>query len=259
MTSYGKTLYSRGRLNPSHYAFFDHDVIYDDQYGCSSGNVDQRILETPRSRLQIHKDGARNRNEVSFDGVPTDFMDNYESAYGLRYLDSTLAEEKKRKDIFLPIGHSSNDSKYYPAWRSYMLLGSTDSAVPYFYFGDTTGSVVNIPQIEVKKRIFTEKGIRGTDDNSAVYGHIFPDGSSVTLEETEDAELLLYLQEKNSTSDDKNFNVEVYEVKDEANEEILYPLKFKKTPQFNRIVDGIMLDHDPSSDADLMLRMILGW
>jgi len=242
LTSFGKSLYSRGKLKPSYYAFYDEDVIYDSLYGCSSGSADQRIGETPRSRVQTSRTGVDNNLEK----IDT-FYENF-IASGIAPSDAkeiNLVEEARRRDIFLPIGSSANSTPYYPAWRSYLLLGNSDSTKPYFYFGNETGSVVNIPQIDIKKRVFTSKAIRGSDDNTALYGYVFPDGSSLTLKENENAEFLLYLEEKNASSDNKNFSVEVYEMTEENGKEMLYPLKFKKGAQTNRIVDGIMLDSDP--------------
>tara|TARA_R110000824_G_scaffold173714_2_gene351883 strand:- start:708 stop:1823 length:1116 start_codon:yes stop_codon:yes gene_type:complete len=250
LTTYGKSLYSRGVLKPSYYAFFDSDVIYDAAYGSTTGNVDQRISDTPRSKVQTNYISAeKNENREVFVGQRGVRLDSFEASFGASPISYELVEEASRRDTVLPIGSSTNENSYYPAWRSYMLLGETTSSVPYFYYGET-GSVVNIPQIDVKQRTFTAKAIRGSDDNSSVYGYIFPDGSSVTLKEDSKSEFLLYLEEKNSTSNDKNFDIEVYEVRSDSGEEILYPLKFEKKGELNRIVDGIMLDNDPGSDID---------
>ena len=259
LTSWGKELYSNGMLKPTYYAFFDSDVIYDDAYGCSSGNVDQRIKETPRTKIQIHESSLTETTwqerlltdeEMTLTPGVKETIERTDTTVGIEF---TRAERADRKNIHQPIGSSGNFSKYYPAWQSYILLGNSDSTSPYFYFSSETGSVINIPQINVVKRTFEAKAIEGVDDNSRTYGHVFPDGSSITLKEDEDAEFLLYLHEKNATSDNKNFNVEIYRIEEdsETNEEILHPLKFRTQHQFNKIVDGMIMDYDPNEAADV--------
>ena len=261
LTSFGKTLYSNGDFKPTYYAFYDNDVIYDDAYGCHSGNVDQRILETPRNHIRLQKSGLETHTmrriidkkvipldttgDGQFDAKEVQYMETSEqSSEDILSVEYTNVQQAKRRNIHLPIGSSGNFSSYYPAWRSYLLLGDSDSTVPYFYFNDETGSVINIPQIDVSKRVFKTMAIENTDSNSAIYGVIFRDGSSVTLKEEEDSEFLLFLEEKNATSDNKNFDVEVYKIEMVDGEEILHPLKFRKQKKYNRIVDGIMLEYD---------------
>ena len=270
LTSFGKTLYSNGDFKPTYYAFYDDDVIYDDAYGCHSGNVDQRILETPRNRIRTHKHGLetttqrvtlrkaftpvgggtaygpvkpadQTEDEPANPDLPTIVVENIDETVPIEY---TNVEQARRRNIHLPIGSSGNFSSYYPAWQSYLLLGDSDSTVPYFYFSDVTGSVIHIPQIDVSKRIFKTMVIEGSDANSSTYGFPLGDGTSVTVKEGEDSEFLLFLEEKNATSDNKNFDVEVYKVEMVDGNETLYPLKFRKQKQYNRIVDGIMLEYD---------------
>ena len=51
LTSYGKYLLSVGKFNPSYYAFYDDNIIYDKQYAHSTAtenqnNIDSRIKDT---------------------------------------------------------------------------------------------------------------------------------------------------------------------------------------------------------------------
>ena len=39
LTQYGKSLLSRGKFKPTHYAFFDDDVVYDSKYMSTGGGV----------------------------------------------------------------------------------------------------------------------------------------------------------------------------------------------------------------------------
>jgi len=248
LTSFGKTLYSKGKLKPAYYAFFDDDVIYDSTYGAAGGDVDSRIKETPRSKAQYTTTTVEETKTSRMEESSFDDQNSIKDIHpGQRK--SILFEEQKRKDSKTPIGTSGNETQYYPAWQTYMLQGEIESSKPYIDMTAADG-IINIPQIEVQQRLFTSKAIRGTDDNSAVYGYVFPDGSSITLEEGEDAEFLLFLQEKNASSDSENFSIEVYEVEEQEGKEYLRPLNFLKPYVVDRSVDGLIVENEEEPNPD---------
>ena len=240
LTSYGKSLLAKGKLRPTHYAFLDDDIIYDAQYGASEESpADQRIREeTPRSRPQYNFSSVEHTLASREEVVPTTSGE---------IIKEILIQEQNRRNANPPIGTSANSSIYHPAWKSYLLQGELDSSLPYIEMGDST---INIPQLEVKQRDFTYKAIKGTDYNSSLYGYAFPDGSSVTLEEDENNEFLLFLQENNASSDSENFAIEIYEVEEQSGKEYLTPLDFSKRPQRDLIVDGFMMDNEPQTEID---------
>tara|TARA_R100000664_G_C2748736_1_gene136147 strand:- start:490 stop:1638 length:1149 start_codon:yes stop_codon:yes gene_type:complete len=263
LTSFGKSLHSKGRLKPSYYAFFDEDVIYDGAYGSAQTPADTRIrINTPRSKAQGNTSGVekveetmREEERISF-GLesPTSVFSSQDARDANDETQSQktkeiLIQEQKRRNTFPPIGTSANSTKYHPGWKSYILDGELSSSIPYI---DNGGSVINIPQLNLQKRSFTAKAIKGTDDNSRKYGYIFPDGSSVTLEE-DGSEFLLFLQESNASSDVENFFIELYEVDEaESGEENLIPLDFPVKFMKDRIVDGIILeDNEPIIGIDV--------
>ena len=253
LTSFGKLLRSRGKLMPSYYAFFDDDIIYDPEYGASSEGADLRIrIKTPRRRVQKNISSVEDVDVTLQQASSYQPDDPTNSFAGQEYRDAgeviqtertkeILTQEQSRRNAFPPIGTSGNSTEYHPSWKAYMLQGEISSSAPYIPLGD---SVINIPQMEVKKRTFTAKAIRGSDENSSIYGYIFPDGSSVTLKETPDDEFLLFLQEKNSSSDVENFSIEVYEIDDTTDKEILIPLDFAKSFRKDRIVDDMIVDEE---------------
>ena len=271
LTSFGKTLHSRGKFKPSYYAFFDDDVIYDAEYGAAGGNADERIrANTPRTRIQYNYTSVedtkitRDEEDLARFGI----VSNRGNLAGTENISANellqeqrtkevLIQDQKRRNTFPPIGTSANSTEYHPAWKAYMLQGSLDSSEPDI---DTGASVISIPQMDVKKREFTAKAIRGTDDNSSLYGYTFPDGSSVTVKEDDDSEFLIFLKEANASSDAENFLIEVYEVDELTGEEFLTPISF--ATQFgatDRIVNGLLVDDeggieglDPSEDPTLV-------
>jgi len=247
LTSYGKGLLAKGKLKPTHYAFFDDDIIYDPEYGASSdSSADTRIREeTPRSRVQYNFSSVEDVNASREETVPTTSGD---------IIKDIIIQEQKRRNTIIPIGTSANSSIHHPAWKTYLLQGELDSSLPYIEMGDST---INIPQLEVKQRDFTYKAITDIDFGTELYGFEFPDGSSVTLKEDENNEFLLFLQENNASSDSENFSIEIYEVEEQSGKEFLTPLAFSKPQQRDMIVDGYMLDNeeqpelDPSEDPTL--------
>lgn len=260
LTSFGKTLHSKGKLKPVYYAFFDDDVIYDGAYGSSDEDADTRITEnTPRSRIQYNYSSVGDtklvRQEDDNLAILRSLLDTGNGSLAgtearseneLLQEERTreiLIQEQKRRNAFPPVGTSANNSLYHPAWKNYMLQGTLDSSVPYIDMGAST---INIPQMNVKKREFTVKAKRASDDNAELYGHVFNNGSSVTVVEDDDSNFLIMLKEGNASSDVENFSIEVFEVEDINGDEYLTPLSFAKRFSSNRIVDGMFVDDDMS-------------
>ena len=89
LTSFGKTLHSRGRLKPAYYAFFDDDVIYDGAYGSSDEDADTRIrVNTPRRRIQA--------NFTSAEDVQVRAEEDALAAYGIASSRGSLVGTENR-------------------------------------------------------------------------------------------------------------------------------------------------------------------
>ena len=66
LTTYGRYLYSIGRLLPEYYAFFDDDIIYDSSHSASpwhepedQNDIEERILrQTPRMKPVTNRSGV---------------------------------------------------------------------------------------------------------------------------------------------------------------------------------------------------------
>lgn len=246
LTSFGKYKLSKGELRPASYSFFDDDVVYDSAYGAAGGSAHDRIKDTPRMRIQTNLNGAESATEIE--------ADQNEGESGSSTTEnntiSIMIQPVTRTDTKQPIGTSGVESQNPPAWRTLMLQGELDSSETHIEKED---QVVHIPQMNVKKREFIVKAIGDTDDNARIYGAIMPDGSSITLEEGEDSEFLLFLGEKNADSLDKNFSIELFTVIEENGEEKLSPLLFKKDYEYTRIVDGILMEVDEAPNPDLSI------
>lgn len=246
LTSFGKLKLSKGEFRPASYSFFDDDIIYDDAYGAAPGNTHDRIKETPRMRTQTNINGAERANETEVDQRPGESRSNTTENTPI----ATTIQSTTRADIRQPIGTSGVETQNQPAWRTLMLQGSLENSKTHL---ESEDQVIHIPQMNVKKREFTIKAINSTDDNTRIYGETFPDGSSITLEEGEDSEFLLFLGEKNADSLDKNFSIELFKVLEEEGQEKLSPLLFKKDYEYSRIVDGVLMEIDEAPNPDLSI------
>ena len=54
LTPYGKQMFSKGKLKPSYYCFYDHDILYDGEYGGieeTQNDIVDRINSTQRLAL----------------------------------------------------------------------------------------------------------------------------------------------------------------------------------------------------------------
>ena len=111
ITPYGKYLLSMGKFNPTYYAFFDNDILYDSAYTELAGNelqndIENRILnETPRLEGQTKFEGAettvftKNSNmlEGLFPGInkkegdPSYDIEIVEAPFNKYYLQGPLA------------------------------------------------------------------------------------------------------------------------------------------------------------------------
>jgi len=146
LTSYGRYTLSLGKFNPTHYAFFDNDIIYDRQFVTGTApelqnNIEPRIQEnTPRLGAQTLYRGAQV-------GV---FSENGEHVNNL--MPGVVAATDKQSSDFLletpensyilaePIGNSSFNSDNIAAWNVGFLKAPLDSAS-----GSWTGASEEIP------------------------------------------------------------------------------------------------------------------
>jgi hypothetical protein len=262
MTQYGKSLLSRGVFKPAYYAFFDDDVVYDSQYmsaGQASATEDStkasdRIRAAVRSEPQYNYVGVEtNISKLSDVTTATTFIN---SDFGISFdttselsLEQKLEQLSKPSDAIdsyysmgLPMGTSEYNSDKAPAWRLQFSSGEITGSVL-----DYTGSsgLLKIPQVEVEvyydietKQFVTEEEKPENMDNITT----FPDNSYIQIKKDH---VLVDFSEHNSIFENKNFDIEVYEIVDEpSSNEIkqdLDPLYF---------VEGKLVENDVYYSAD---------
>ena len=273
LTKYGEYLLSLGKFDPVYYSFFDNGVIYDTRYAAFSSSQEQnegRIQDTTPAMKTQHSFEGRGEQVLKFNRYVSDNVHLREDQK-IRF-PSTV--DKHFNALSEPLGNSSLSSELSPAWNMRFLHNKMlDWSTAY------TGSQVSkrIPQIEAN--ITYETRVRSEDmkppqvNSDPVFdedGFVVPGGiyqpvesdpvlregifSDGTFVEVSPDYILLELKEKNAEFKMENFDIEVYEIKEEtlANGETrdeLVPLKFKKREQ--PIIDGILVDtQEDSTELD---------
>jgi len=167
-TTYGKQLFAEGKFRPEYYSFHDGDIVYDPQYTGVTTEVQNaikdRIKETPRIKFTVPKMVETNINAARNDESMT--------------------------SLDLGILGRSNFDALYPRYGVTFLGAKSGNRIKTFVdtYDDTSGSVVNIPQVGV-----------GYD--------ITVDGEAIT----ENDPLTLFVREYNANSGDENYEIEFFE------------------------------------------------
>ena len=230
MTQYGKSLLSRGAFKPVYYAFFDDDVVYDSQY-MSSGSA--TVLEHSTKASDRIRNAIRTEPQYNYAGVETNIAklsevttEKYFLGFGFAFTQTNeLSLEEKLEELAkppsaidnyyslgLPMGTSEYNSDKAPAWSLQFCSGEITGSVL-----DYTGSsgLLKIPQVEVEAYydIETKQFVNSEEkpenmDNITV----FPDSSYIQIKKDH---ILIDFSEHNSAFENKNFDIEVYEIVDE--------------------------------------------
>jgi len=268
MTPYGKYLTSIGKFKPVYYAFFDDGILYDSNYayGPQSQNDIQKRIKTDTPQLEGQYNFRGVESEVRKANTFIRSQHEWESRY---FIDRTLRPPDTLTDTQYAlqsiIGTSDLNSIYAPAWDVKLLIGTvSSSARTTSWTKELTGSVINIPQVNVSDLLYqtTIKQVLPNqiieDRDSEIYGSnddgMF--GEYIDVFSYQEG-LLLDIGEENVEFEKEGYEIEVYEIQEEkiawdpkypriaargGTRENLIPLYFIKYPE--RIKDGILLDQE---------------
>jgi len=158
LTRRGRELLSQGKLIPTHYAFYDDEVIYDQKYA-NSDSIEKQNEIVPRIKDSIY---IKNQNE--WQAVVRDAM-----------------SRNNLPNLLKEIGKSSTFKKYKPAWQvdvvEGMITGSTANGkrvehIPLEYSGSNQQYKdrhidVKIPQLNLicDYDVHYLKGSKAVDQN----------------------------------------------------------------------------------------------
>lgn len=211
LTNYGRDRLAAGKLKPVYYAFFDDDIQYD--VSGSGISEDQNYSEvriqsqTPKLKIVPTREGAETRvnrfvNAISsalnpIGGLTSDPVNNVQAFQQQPYGD------RGRIDAY-PMGRSSLNSQYAPAWQMEILSSpSASSAQAYLNEDDF---IQHIPQINITVDYETYyKSGQITSDSITDYL-----GDSQIFLALSENYLMVELLEKNTPFEKNNFEIEVF-------------------------------------------------
>lgn len=247
LTTYGRYLISRGKFKPVYYAFFDDDVLYDGQYASLSES--QNDIQT-----RLLNESIALKPQSTFTSLENSIKLN-----NLLFTDPDLPKQEEQQiasdknyALSSPLGNSSLNSDYLPAWSLQFLNGKIDSAQSFLSGAGNSyqllRSYLNYPQINLQDNVYDIKlnknDLTLLDNYNLVY--TVTDGTDKYFYSVKDDPILLSLKENNVDELLKNFDIEVFIEEEEpivgSNEKkkVLRQLNFKKESQ--EIIDNILLD-----------------
>ena len=239
ITPWGKYLLSQGRFNPTYYAFFDDDIIYDSSFlentsGSSEeqNKIQERILdETPRFEGQTSFQGSEATIYTEYPNSINNFLPGvvekkYNPSFGFNSFDKPLNNYYLQK----PLAKCGNNKSIAPFFSINVLTGniasaSLDGAGATGYYSDkNTGPSTFTSQVNFEMR--NEITIFNTPDptitptrtveNDELFDsfYVFKD---FTRMEYDKKEIFLKIEEGNTEFFKENFDIEVYEVTETTN------------------------------------------
>jgi len=246
LTSYGKSQLSKGKFNPSLYAFFDDNVVYDYSYASGSdatnGAADDRIrTQTPYLKTQHSLIGSEIKlNKQNTNQKITTRVTDYETRTLLKY----------------PLGNS----KIGEVTGSYIdtLLLSKNSSINNVAVTGTLNKFsqkeafdIKNPKLSIKTLKFRPEfklSVNGVipdlvDPDSSmppIVSPVLTDGAYVKVNVDD---FLLYINEENSYHDFDNFEISVYKVETGENQNQTYKkLNFVRSPQSFVDKEGFLVE-----------------
>lgn len=214
LTSYGHYLMSIGQFKPEFYAFFDDNVLYDGLYAGiteSSNRIHERIKDkTQYMESQVLFEEIEQESNIIDEGS----MSYYE-------LDISPIMEEPRKDTFrydnaIGDAHLQGEQNIAPAFKLAVLNGKIKNTI----LQDTVNDV-KIPQINIdlnyrKKIKIPDSPAENLNPFSptriaeiSTTTDSFSDGKVISLEYDN---LMIYIEEQNTSLLVENFDIEVFEV-----------------------------------------------
>lgn len=188
LTPHGKMLLSKGNFKPYYYSFFDDSIIYDSNY--MSVEETQNYTQT---RILNETPSIKPQSIISTIDVNPKIID------GVTNVD-------KNNINFLPLGNSSNNSEFAPAWNLNLISGTILTSTKY------DNDKLPITQLNLQKVNFyiqfLKDGLEPPKNyfylTSVQYGEEFY--NYYVLEN----DLLIDVSEINTENLLENFDIEVY-------------------------------------------------
>jgi len=285
LTQFGKQLLSKGEFEPSYYAFYDDDIIYDNQFagminetGSNQKDIENRIKDSIRTRTQYAYTGIETEIQKNNMLIRTGEIMKEGRAIFVGKKDPNIKQFEIKNDrnfsSYNSLGNSSLSSDYIPSWNLMMYKGEISGSIPYLT-SSSDAVPQKIPQIDVnleylisiqskeetkasrlaksKKREAESRAQRLSNIQEDYVIDIldFPDGTSIKVAQKQ---LLIKLEEQNVDFKKENFEIEVFEMTssldiDKRKKEVLIPMYFPKKIN-TRSIDGKQSFRIPNTTGD---------
>jgi hypothetical protein len=213
LTSYGRYLLSIGKFKPDSYAFLDDNVIYDGTYaGITEAQSDIHV--------RIKNDTQYIEGLIKFQEAEreTNFMGDGTINYFTSDITPTMERpdpDTLRANAIIGDAYLEGDTNLAPAWKAVLLSGMISSSSINDVKNDDLIPQVNVNVTYFKEIIDREFAIQQEFLNENVrdavnFTKTFSDGKMIRLVPDD---LMLYVEEINTTLLTKNFDLEVFEIK----------------------------------------------
>ena len=228
LTSYGHYLLSNGTFKPMYYGFYDDNIIYDGSYVNrieDQNDIHKRIKEETQylESLVLFEEVEHSPNTLVNVEDPTPPTTTNDGDIGQRYFmaDVVPINLQPRTDIFRfesMIGDAflEGNTNNIPAWKLVTLHGQISGSSQKDLKND-----VLIPQIDVQANYYLkvenaglEQTIKDTSyDDINTRTSVFADNRIIKLQQEN---IMIYLEELNTILLNDNFDVEVFEILEDA-------------------------------------------
>jgi hypothetical protein len=242
LTPHGKKIFSQGKFAPQYYAFYDDDVLYDQEFGPSGSiqyanpkvseekqnDIVDRVKETPRLEIFSDTGWAKNYKSWEASGETPAQIANIANPNPDQSTPST-------SKFLRTLGTSDPSKIYAPSWHVKTMDGSEALSVSgteeFPHRTGASGSEVIVPCISASLPLEYNKytvRVRVNEDGQVVQqGGVIAPG--FVWEITKDAKLLLDVEERNTFfKGNGNFDIEVFKAptREEGNQKTMTKLMF---------------------------------
>lgn len=256
LTSYGKKLLSQGKFKPAYYAFFDDDIIYDSNYANFSE-------EQNSTQVRILDETAFLKPMYNFHGLDNKKNENNITEFGRTNNDPLkiiTPDNETEFSIPFPLGQSSFNSQYYPAWSLNILNGHLSSSQQFI--DNTTGDsfikspYLRVPQINmesasIKIDVYNEQTVQSSQALQQSLLSVIQKGEKTFYIKRGDVFNLFDVVEKNVEDKKENFELEVF-IEEEKIENGLAKKEWRKLNFPKKLLyinNGILLDEPLNKEA----------
>jgi len=209
LTTYGRKMLSVSSFKPTYYAFFDDNVVYDNQYTGQTNELQNNINSRIKSNTQYIG------SLTLFEDLETTVLNNRGDAINYFNLNGMEDKFEPAKDIYrfdAALGDAFLDggTQTAPAWKVVALQSMISASNTRDNANDT-----NIPQIDITATYNLTVSDLEFDPNPETPRDIidtigpFGDGKQIVLEMDDP---LIYLEEINTQLLMENFEIEVFGV-----------------------------------------------